>query len=73
MAKSKTTKKKSKTSNPVPKQEQQWMAESDAYTLAEAEAIKMDKGRLSRAQRAAGKLAKQAEQKAKAIKKVTKK
>jgi len=76
MAKSKTNSKKSKTSSPTPKiprEDQAWMAESDAHTLAEAESIKMDKSRLGRAQRAAGKLAKQAEQRAKAIKKVSKK
>ena len=60
MAKSKTTKKQSITD----KEQQKWLAESDAYTLAEAEAIKMDRGRFSRAKRVASKLAKEAEKKA---------
>jgi len=69
MAKSKTTKTKSIT----PTVDQRWMAESDAHTLAEAESIKMDKGRLGRAKKAAGKLAKEAEKRTKAMKKIIKK
>lgn len=68
MAKGKTVRRKSIT----PTVDERWAAESDAYTLAEAESIKMDRGRYSKAKKAAGRLAKEAEKKAKAIKKIIK-
>lgn len=60
-------KRKPKASCPVspsPKSEAEWRAEGDAETLANAGAIRVDKARFRKAQKAAAKLA--AEQQAKA-------
>lgn len=48
-------------------------AEMDANTLIDAEELKADKGRMSKAQAAIKKLAREAEQKAVALKKVLEK
>lgn len=53
------------------KDEKKWRAESDAYTLAEAEAIRADKSRLKLAAVEAKKMAKEAEARAKGMKKVS--
>ena len=53
-----------------PKSEADWEAECDARTLSEAEVIKKDEGRLKKAQTAAERLAKEAADKAAAMKKV---
>ncbi len=50
-----------------------WEAESDAHTLAQAEAIKADKRRMGRAAKAAKKLADEQAEKAKAMKKIARK
>lgn len=57
----------------IPAADRKWMAESDANTLAEAEAIKVDKVRLGRAKTAAVRLAKQKQAEAAGMKKVAKK
>lgn len=60
-------KRKTKVSYPVdvsPKSDAEWEAQMDAETLANAGAIRADKGRLGKAQKAAAVLA--AEQQAKA-------
>lgn len=54
------------------KEEKKWRAESDASTLAEAEAIKSDKSRLKAAAAEARKMAKDAENRAKGMKRVAK-
>jgi hypothetical protein len=51
-------------------QDKKWEAESDAHTLAEAETIKSDKGRTSRAKNAAGRMAKEQQVRANAMTKV---
>lgn len=53
-------------------QERAWQRESDARTLAEAEQIKSDKGRLRGATTEAKKMVKKDEDRAKAMKKVAK-
>lgn len=55
------------------REELKFQAEQDAHTLGEAEAIKSDRARMSRARPVASKLAAEAEQKAKGLRKVTKK
>ena len=57
------------TSNAL-KSEKQWRAEDDARTLAEAEAIKIDKSRLLMARKAAKKMATEANVKARAMSKI---
>lgn len=54
-------------------QDREWQRESDARTLAEAEQIKSDKGRLRGATTEAKKMVKRDEERAKAMKKVAKK
>ena len=54
------------------KQEKKWRAESDAYTLVEAETIKLDKARRTQALKEVKRLAKEAEDKAKATKNIAK-
>lgn len=54
------------------KQDKQWRAESDAYTLIEAEAIKKDEERFEMAQKEAQKMVKQKQDEAAAAKKVAK-
>jgi hypothetical protein len=56
--------------DPYLAQEQQWQKESDARTLAEAEAIRAKPSRLKGAQSAAKKMAKEAEIQAQSMKKV---
>ena len=51
-------------------QDKQWQRESDANTLAEAEEIKIDKGRLGGAKKEAKVMAKRDEKRANAMKKV---
>lgn len=51
--------------------EQDWEAECDARTLADAETIKADKVRLGKAKSAAERLAKEAQEKAEALKKIS--
>jgi len=46
----------------MPKSDAEWEAECDARTLAEAEKIRGDEGRLGRAQEAAERLAKEAQE-----------
>ena len=53
-------------------QDREWQRESDARTLAEAEQIKSDKGRLRGATTEAKKMVKRDEERAKAMKKVAK-
>lgn len=52
------------------KTEAEFQAEFDARTLRDAETIKTDRGRLGRAKKAAGRLAKEAEKEVRSIKKV---
>jgi len=47
------------------KTEEQWRAESDARTMAEADAIKQDEERLAKAKEAASRMAEDAQQEAK--------
>jgi len=54
-------------------EEKKWQAESDARTLAEAEVIGSDKGRLSEAVKAAARLAADAMKRAEAMKKASNK
>lgn len=49
------------------KSDRKWQAESDARTLADAEAIKVDSSRLKRAQKEAKSMAKEAQTKASAM------
>jgi len=51
-------------------EEAMWQAENDARTLANAEAIKADKGRLERARAAAKRMAQQEREQANAMNKV---
>lgn len=53
-------------------QEKEWQRESDARTLAEAEQIKSDTGRMRGATKEAKKMAKKDEERARAMKKVAK-
>jgi hypothetical protein len=55
------------------KSEKEWMAESDMRTLAEAEAIKADKNRLSRAGKAAKRMIREKQQEVNRIEKAVKK
>ncbi len=55
------------SSSPVSYDEQKWQADSDARTLADAEVIQKDEKRLKRAQEAAVKLAKEAQERADAF------
>ena len=50
--------------------EEKWKAEGDAHTLSEAEVIRGDEKRLEKAQEAAIRLAKEAEEQASAMKDV---
>lgn len=52
------------------KEEQEWQAESGARTLAEAEAIKADEGRLKRASEKAEEMKKEAMDKALALERI---
>lgn len=52
------------------KTEKQYMAESDANTLAQAEAIKKDRARMTQAKLAAKKMLKEQEDRAAGLKKV---
>ena len=54
------------------KQELKWRAESDAYTLLEADAIKMDKGRLNKAKKEVSRIAKEKVNAGKAAQKTAK-
>ena len=56
---------------PQPKSEKQWQAESDARTLAEAEAIKATPSRMRPAKTAAKKLATEAQKQATGMKKIS--
>jgi len=56
----------------VTKQEKQWQAESDAYTLLEAEAIKQDKSRMSNAKTKVKEIAKEKVKAGKAAEKAVK-
>lgn len=55
------------------KQEKKWRAESDAHTLAEAKVIMSDPKRLTSAAKEAGRMAKEKEDQAKAMKSVARK
>lgn len=55
------------------KSEKEWMAESDMRTLAEAEQIKSDKQRMTRAKRAGQRLLKEKKKELTALQKVSKK
>lgn len=54
------------------KSDREWEAENDARTLADAEAIKVDNTRLKRAQKAAKRMANEAQTKAAAMSFVSK-
>ena len=54
------------------KDQKRWQAEEDAYTLIRAEAIKMDRGRVSAAKREAKKMATEKKKDATAALKVAK-
>lgn len=51
----------------MPKTDEEWQAESDARTLAEAETIKADAGRNLKAQKAAARLLDEKEKEAEAL------
>lgn len=51
----------------MPTTDEQWQAESDARTLAEAETIKADAGRNLKAQKAAARLLEEKEKEAEAL------
>ena len=57
-------------SMPNQKSEEEWQAESDAHTLAEAELIKGDEKRHGKAQEAAKRLADEAQERAFSMKKI---
>ena len=57
----------------MPKSEKAWQARMDAQTLAEANVIKEDKGRLKAAESTANKLATEAQEQASAMSKVASK
>lgn len=57
----------------IAQDEARWQREDDARTLARAEEIKADKNRLAGATKEAGKMSKQLEKEAAAIKKVASK
>ena len=56
----------------IAKADMEWRAQDDARTLMYAEEVKADKSRLSRAKKAALKIAKEKEREVKAIRKIAK-
>jgi len=61
---------KSMSKNTISADEKKWRAESDARTLIEAEAIRLDKKRLSTATKAAKSLANEKQKEAQAARKI---
>lgn len=72
MPKKKKTKKSKEVSMSLVS-DRDWEAKNEARTLAEAEAIKGDKKRYSRAKKAAVQMAKDSEKETKALKRIAKK
>jgi hypothetical protein len=62
---------KKKAAQVMPTMDKKWQAECDARTLAEAERIKADKQRASKAKKAAVSMANDAAKEAKALKKIS--
>ncbi len=53
-------------------EDRKWKAENDARTLADAEAIKIDRSRMTAARQAARRMAKEEQERATAMKKIAK-